>query len=749
MQAQAIADIIDYFNWTYVIAMHTGDVYGTEGINAFINEMNNRENSTKKCVATLQSIELGREANAEEYDHAVERIHQEWVRNATVVVLFAQLKTAEGVLEAVSRKQKTDPEFGSKKFTWIGSEGWGNQITTNLFDIAHGSLSVIPRAVRSDSFDAYFQSLHPLNYTANPWFGEYWESIFNCSLTNTSDMETCDAVTQSLSHETGYQQNTFVTFTIDAVYAFAQAVHNIQQDFCQGRPGLCPKIVDTRSGGVAIRGELLRDYLRTDLSDLGDQIGYNVINLKKNSSGGFVFETIGHWDKYLQNERGELDIFGEIQWSQVLGRDETPQSTCSHPCSMGEYRESVAGQAECCWVCRSCPGSNAISTSLVCTECESGYTPNNMKTECVLIQPSYLTWSHAWSIVTIILTTFGIIATTVVAIVFIVYFKHKVIKASSRELSAVLLTGIMLCYLLPFFFIAMPSPWICGVRRFGVGFCFAMCYSALLVKTNRIHRIFNRPPDAVQAPPLVSPLSQLFFTSLLVSVQVVVGVVWLTAERPSIVHMYNQATTELKCGESPIIGFFVALGYNSILLLVTIYFGFLTRKVPQNFNEAKFINFTVYSLCILWLAFIPFYFGTAILGTTYQTGALVLTIIVNATVTLCTLFIPKIYFLFSQMQKDSSCSHSETSAIARRKYTISQDLPRLTASASLPRLYTSISASNQMAVSYTGSNALDNSPMVAHNEDDERNGAEIHSRPQGETTIQNVQPLPESGVQQE
>ena len=104
-----------------------------------------------------------------------------------------------------------------------------------------------------------------------------------------------------------------------------------------------------------------------------------------------------------------------------------------------------------------------------------------MKTECVLIQPSYLTWSHGWSIVILILTCSGIIATTAVAIVFIVYHKHQLIKASSRELSAILLSGIMLCYLLPFFFIAKPSPWICAVRRFGVGFCFALCYSALLV----------------------------------------------------------------------------------------------------------------------------------------------------------------------------------------------------------------------------------------------------------------------------
>lgn len=33
-------------------------------------------------------------------------------------------------------------------------------------------------------------------------------------------------------------------------------------------------------------------------------------------------------------------------------------------------------------------------------------------------------------------------------------------------------------------------------------------------------------------------------------------------------------------------------------------------QVPENFNEAKFIGFTMYTTCIIWLAFMPIYFGT-------------------------------------------------------------------------------------------------------------------------------------------
>ena len=212
--------------------------------------------------------------------------------------------------------------------------------------------------------------------------------------------------------------------------------------------------------------------------------------------------------------------------------------------------------------------------------CERGHIPNESRTECVLVPPSYLMWSHWLSVVILILTLFGTIATTAVAVVFIVYHKHKLIKASSRELSAVLLTGIMLCYLLPFFFIAKPAASICAIRRFGIGFCFSLCYSALLVKTNRIHRIFNRPSSSSQVPPLINLESQLFFTALLVAVQVVVVAVWLVVEKPSIDPEYNYSeyVTELRCGESPHIGLSISLGYNFLLLMAALYLLFEREK---------------------------------------------------------------------------------------------------------------------------------------------------------------------------
>ena len=665
LQAQALADIIEYFNWTYVIAMHTADVYGTGGITAFIDELGKR-NSSRRCVATPFSIELPTNSTlTEEFDNAVDEMNREWISNATVVVLFATRNTAIGLLGAVKRRRETDPSFAAKNMTWIGSDAWGDNIPSELYDIVRGSLSVAPRTLSSKRFEEYFLSLTPLNHSANPWFAEYWELIFNCSIKVHPGLKQCNLTNQTLTVESTSLQSSVVTPAVDAVYAFAHAIHRMQLDVCGGGPKLCVDMLDNRSGGVAIQGEALLSYLRNvsfspgasaeviHFNENGDPKGtsYVVKNLQRNSSppGMFTFKVVGVWDN---SRSSPLEFHEVIQWSHNAG-NVVPKSVCSLPCGDGEQQRSIAGQSECCWICTPCPGRRDVSKGHTCQTCQQGYKPNERRTECVVIPISFLTWSHGWSIVTLILTCAGIVATTSVVVIFLIYRNNQIIKASSRELSAVLLCGIMLCYLLPFFFIAMPSLWICGIRRFSVGFCFSLCYSALLVKTNRIHRIFNRKVVSLEAPPLISPLSQIFFTVLLVCIQVIIATVWLIVEKPSITFNYTDFSTELICGESTQIGLFIILGYNCLLLLITSYFAFRTRNVPQNFNETKFIFFTMITLCILWLAFIPTYIAASTtLGVIYQTGALVLAIILNAFVTLSILFVPKIYFLFSVMRKE-------------------------------------------------------------------------------------------------
>lgn len=76
----------------------------------------------------------------------------------------------------------------------------------------------------------------------------------------------------------------------------------------------------------------------------------------------------------------------------------------------------------------------------------------------------------------------------------------------------------------------------------------------------------------------------------------------------------NRKEVILKCNIQDMSFLFSQL-YNMILITICTVYAVKTRKIPENFNESKFIGFTMYTTCIIWLAFIPIYFGT---GNSYE-----------------------------------------------------------------------------------------------------------------------------------
>ncbi len=79
----------------------------------------------------------------------------------------------------------------------------------------------------------------------------------------------------------------------------------------------------------------------------------------------------------------------------------------------------------------------------------------------------------------------------------------------------------------------------------------------------------------------------------------------------------------------------------------------LTRKIPEAFNESKYIGFTMYTTCIIWLAFVPIYFTSSqsnhiALNLTTMSVA----ISMSATVTLLCLFTPKVYIIILHPEKN-------------------------------------------------------------------------------------------------
>ena len=131
--------------------------------------------------------------------------------------------------------------------------------------------------------------------------------------------------------------------------------------------------------------------------------------------------------------------------------------------------------------------------------------------------------------------------------------------------------------------IIRPHLITCIIQRLGIGLAFSMMYAALLTKTNCIARIFESTKKQGKLR------LQVMICSALIMIQLVLSLLWLAYERLII----------LKCHMNKH-SFLLSLTYNVLLVLICTCYAIRTRKVPENFNETKFIGFTCYTTCILW-----------------------------------------------------------------------------------------------------------------------------------------------------
>lgn len=304
-----------------------------------------------------------------------------------------------------------------------------------------------------------------------------------------------------------------------------------------------------------------------------------------------------------------------MQWPG--GVRQIPSSICSQLCQAGERKKIVKG-IPCCWHCERCDGYQYQADTYTCKMCRFDLRPNENHTGCVPIPIVKLEWSSPWAVIPVLIAVAGIMATLCVVVTFVRYNDTPIVKASGRELSYVLLTGIFLCYATTFLMISSPDVGICSLRRIFLGLGMSISYAALLTKTNRIYRIFEQGTMSVSAPRFISPASQLAITFTLVSVQLLGVCIWFAVDPSKAIIDYEDQRTSnpvlsrgvLKCDISDL-SLICLLGYSMLLMVTCTVYAIKTRGVPETFNEAKPIGFTMYTTCIIWLAFIPIFFGTS------------------------------------------------------------------------------------------------------------------------------------------
>ena len=246
-----------------------------------------------------------------------------------------------------------------------------------------------------------------------------------------------------------------------------------------------------------------------------------------------------------------------------------------------------------------------------CIPCTKRQIPNINFTECIAIEEEYLSINNVIAWPALILSSIGLLMTIYTIIIFVRFSQTPVIKASSRELSYFLLYGMCLCHICAWPLTIKPHIITCLFIRIGVSLSLTICLSALLTKTNRLARIFNNKQRLTQ-PSCLSPRSQLGICVGIVSIQLIGVVLWLIISPPAVrlrsELRHNQRRSILVCQTD---NKYLACSfvYNMLLVISCTLYAIQTRHIPENFNEAKHIGFAMYSICIIWLAFIPIFFG--------------------------------------------------------------------------------------------------------------------------------------------
>ncbi|UJR22815.1 hypothetical protein I4U23_025845 [Adineta vaga] len=683
-QAEAVVSIIQFLNWTYVAVIKETGSYGERLTDDFKTKLKNKT----ICIAGELSVNV-KDSNT--YVRVIRELFEdEKYRFVVGVIIFAQEDSVRQILNQTASKNELNG-----RWVFLGTDGWGKKWypVENFGRAAINAITIAPKLYPITAFDEYFTKLIPSKNTRNPWFVEYWEETYKCkfeyspsTIFNQNYTHFCSDNYSTYSNlSVHYFQEGYVHYVVDAVFTLVIAIKKLIDEKCfdssKHKP-LCKEFYPF--DGTRLLSVLRNVTFRNDLSKRsikftlnGDGIGtYDIFQYQIiDSNNKLNYQTIGEFsDSDHINERVRIDL-DTLKWftyhPQLMTWSEsalTPRSFCSEPCRPGEIRTSTDSQ-QCCWTCRACDSYYIAVNETLCIACSEREIPNSNFTHCIPLQEQYLSIKNGIAWPAIILSSAGLLMTIYTIVIFIRFSNTPVIKASSRELSYFLLFGICACHLCAWPLVLKPTAITCFFIRIGVGLSLTICLAALLTKTNRLARIFNNK-QRVQQPSCLSPRSQLGICAGIVSIQLIGVLLWIflfpPAAFPKTESKHNQRSLIVLC-RTDSVHIAGSLIYNMLLVISCTLYAIKTRQIPENFNEAKHIGFAMYSICIVWLAFIPIFFGLRSSENWFriQFVTLAICLSLSATVILLCLFAPKLYIVLFDPSKNIQ-SKFKTSMTAKK-----------------------------------------------------------------------------------
>ncbi|XP_048196596.1 vomeronasal type-2 receptor 116-like [Perognathus longimembris pacificus] len=518
-------------------------------------------------------------------------------------------------------------------------------------------------------FTDFVKAVNPSKYPEDFPLARLWFLSFNCSDSD-SDCVTWDNCPHDASldwlpgHSFDMAMSGDSYNIYNAVYAVANALHELL---------LHQTEVQTMGNGKGTvpSPAQLHPFLKSIqfYSSTGDQVildekrkletEYDILNIWNFPEGLELAVNVGKFCSYALYGN-QLSLSDDmVEWS--IGATETPHSACSESCSPGFRKSPQEGKVACCFDCTLCP-ENEIANGTgkymeQCVKCTDHQYANTERNQCLLRATSFLAFGDPLGMV---LASMALCFSMLTAVVLGIFVKHQdtaIVKANNRALSYNLLISLIFCFLCSLLFIGRPNMVTCILQQITFGVVFTMAISTVLAKTVTVVLAFKATSPGKRMRWLLVSGAPKFIIPICTLIQVMLCGLWLGTSPPFI---DTDAHSEhghiiILCNKGSLTAFYCVLGYLGSLAVVSFTVAFLARNLPDTFNEAKFLTFSMLVFCSVWVTFLPVYHSAK---GKVMVAVEVFSILASGAGLLGCIFVPKCYIILLMPNKNSLHSFS-------------------------------------------------------------------------------------------